>query len=199
MIYWICYILVWLPLNILFPTRLLRRKNLPKNKPIIIACNHLCNMDPVLIQIKCARKIYFLAKKELFKNKFASFFLRQFGAIKIDRENVGIAPIKEIISRLKQNKTVCIFPQGTRKNDPHVEPENVKDGVAMFSMRTNTPVVPMAIFKRAKPFQLNTIKFGDMIYPDQQKSKDKDGLIEYSIKIANAINALLPKQAEAKR
>ena len=43
---------------------------------------------------------------------------------------------------------MLIFPQGTRAKTVKIEGDNAKEGVAMFSMRTDTPVVPMMFVKK---------------------------------------------------
>ena len=93
-------ILLFIPLNILYPTRVLGKRKFPKNTPVLIASNHLSAKDPILVQLKFAKKIYFLAKIELFTNKFKSFFLKLFGAIPVDK--VAISSIKEVFKLLKK-------------------------------------------------------------------------------------------------
>lgn len=193
MFFLLCYIIAFIPLNIIYPTRIIGKRTFPKKTAVLIASNHLSAKDPVLVQLKFARKIYFLAKIELFTNKIKSFFLRLFGAIPVDRNNVAISSIKEVLKLIKKKKKICIFPQGTRKTTPYVEESDFKNGVAMFSLKTNTPVLPIAFFKKAKPFKLNTIKVGELIYPDTNDFS-KENQTNYSKKIAEAINALLPKE-----
>ena len=60
--------------------------------------------------------------------------------------------IKEVLRQLKKGKHVCIFPQGTRMQNPQIEEGSAKEGVAMFSIRTGTPVVPMMFTKKIKMF-----------------------------------------------
>lgn len=193
MFFWLCYIIAFIPLNILYPTRVLGKRKFPKNTPVLIASNHLSAKDPILVQLKFAKKIYFLAKIELFTNKFKSFFLKLFGAIPVDRNKVAISSIKEVFKLLKKNKKICVFPQGTRKNVPFVEPDDLKNGVAMFSAKTATPVLPIAFFDKSRAFKLNTLSVGELIYPTSN-DLSKENLTNYSIKIAKAINSLLPKE-----
>ena len=76
MIFWICFAILFLPLTIFFPTRLINRKNLPRAKKqnVILACNHMSNVDLPIVAIKFRRKFTYLGKGELFKNKVLGWF-----------------------------------------------------------------------------------------------------------------------------
>ena len=45
MLYTICLILVYLPLILLFPTKVIGIKNIPKKGKFIFCCNHQSNND----------------------------------------------------------------------------------------------------------------------------------------------------------
>ena len=71
MLFWILFIIAYLPLLILFPVKKVGKKHLKplKGKNFIIACNHMSNNDAPILDIRFAKKHYFLAKKELLKAK----------------------------------------------------------------------------------------------------------------------------------
>ena len=69
-------ILLYLPFKILYPTKVIGKKNLPKGS-CIIASNHTSNLDAVVFALNTWEKKYYLAKKELFKNKFMTFFFKK--------------------------------------------------------------------------------------------------------------------------
>ena len=85
MLFWFLFCLAWLPLRICFPTRVFGKKNLPKKQGFVLTCNHYSNMDPMILDACLNKKIRFLAKKELFKNKFSSWFMKKIGAFPVDR------------------------------------------------------------------------------------------------------------------
>lgn len=193
MIFWISFCLVFLPIILLFPTKVVGKKKFPKRKKqnVIVCCNHTSNLDGPLIDVKFKKKIYYLGKIELFKNKFVGFFLKKYGAIPVDRNKVDITAIKTTLKLLKDGKNVGIFPQGTRGEEGKIDENTVKDGVAMFSLRTGVPVLPMVIVKKPKIFRRNLIMVGDLIFPDTEKAKDKDYKEEFTKNIITKLNELL--------
>ena len=193
MIFWICFIIIFLPMVIFFPIKKVGKKNLKelKGKNYIISCNHMSNFDPVMLDIRLGKKFRYLAKKELFKKKFPSFILRSYGAVPVDRQNVDPSSIKEILRLIKQGKKIAIFPQGTRAKAPAIQDGGAKEGVAMFSIRTGTPVVPMMFTKKIKMFRRVKLLIGKPIYPDETRKKDKEYITEFANHIVESMNKLL--------
>lgn len=193
MFFWICFIIAFLPLTIIFPIKKVGKKNIKilKGKNYIIACNHMSNLDPVMMDIKMCQKFRFLAKKELFSNWFNSLVLKGFGAIPVDRSKADVKAIKQVMRVIEKNKNVCIFPQGTRKTTRQIEDGSAKEGVAMFAIRTNTPVVPMMYSDKIRAFKRVKLIIGEPIFPDESKKKDKDYLVEFSNLITRKMNELL--------
>ncbi len=192
MIFAIAITILFIPLSIFFPVKIIGKKNLKqlKGQNYIISCNHTTNMDAVMLDIKLHKKHRVLAKKELFKNKFNAWILRNLGAIPVDRQNVEPQSIKEILSAIKKKQNVMIFPQGTRST-VKIEDGSAKEGVALFSIRTGTPVIPMMFDRKIKAFRRTKLYIGEPIYPDQERKKDKEYLNEFSNLVVEKMNALI--------
>lgn len=178
---------------IIFPIKRVNKKNLKelKGKNYIVACNHMSNMDAIMLDIKFLKKFRYLAKKELFDNKFNRAFMRALGGVAVDRKQADPKAIKEIFRLISSNKKIAIFPQGTRAKTVHIEDGSAKEGVAMFAIRTNTPVVPMMYDRKIKPFRRTKLIIGKPIYPDGARKKDKEYLSEFANTIVEQMNALL--------
>ena len=84
------FISVWQKLcsanfRILFPSWENNPERVPENGPLIICCNHVCMKDPIYLTFSPKRQIFYMAKKELFENKFVGKVLRALGAFAIER------------------------------------------------------------------------------------------------------------------
>ena len=195
MIFTICFIIAFLPVTILLPTIVKNRKKLPRKGKVILACNHQSALDPVVIAVKlCRRRFKFMAKKEAFeRKKVRGWFMRKFGAYPVDRGGNDINAIKTTFKHLKDGKAVCIFPEGHRIKDQNGG--ELKNGVAMISLKTKTPIVPCVIQKSPKFFRFNRMKLGDPIklYEMEEfkdKKTDKELLDKASAYISEAFNNL---------
>ncbi len=181
--------LAYLPMAMVYPTKIVGRKNLPKGK-VIITLNHTSNLDAVVLILNTWEKKYFLAKKELFVSKARSWFLKKMGAIKIDREIADVSAIKEAFKVLKNNKKLVIFPEGTRNKTEELNLQQVKHGAAMIAIKTKTPIVPLWIFNRPKAFRKTKILIGKPYELDEfygQKLSD-EVLEKASAKVAEKLN-----------
>ncbi len=61
--------------------------------PFMVCANHSSNWDPVMLLLFIKRKIHFLGKQELFKNKFFDTAMRALGAFPVKRGKSGKKPI----------------------------------------------------------------------------------------------------------
>ena len=152
-------IICTLPLRIVFPTKFIGKSNIPKGA-CIISSNHTSNMDAPLLAIHTWEKKYYLAKKELFNSKFKNWFLTGIGGIKVDRKANDVSAIKNSLKVLKGGKKLVIFPEGTRVNNENMELGEIKQGVAMFAIKAQVPIVPMFILRKPKAFRRNKVFIG---------------------------------------
>lgn len=157
MIYWTAYGLWALFFQVFCPITTSGFKNIPRRGGFILASNHLSNLDPMLLGVACRRRLSYVAKDSLFKNKFFSFFLYQVGAFPIRRDSPDISAVKEGLKRLKKSQGLLIFPEGTRKSKANIEPAcpeperfracaaAIEPGVALLAVKAGVPVIPAFI------------------------------------------------------
>ena len=140
---YIVYILLWLPLHIIYPLRVIGRKNILKKGRMIFSANHQTVNDAVMTYVYIPRRFKYMGKASLFKNPILGWFLRSIGAYPVHQEQSDIASVKKTLKYLKEEKAVCIFPEGKRLESD--ENNQIRNGVVMFSLKSKAPIVP-AIF-----------------------------------------------------
>lgn len=160
MILWICIILIFPFVLMLFPTKIYGKKYLKKvkKKAAIFASNHQTNNDVIILKSRICPNSKIMAKNSLFKNKIGGFFLRKFGGYPVDRGGNDITAIKTTLKILKNNKQILLFPEGTRMKN--AEEINVKNGLSLFAIKTDCYVVPMCFRKNTMPFVFNKLMIG---------------------------------------
>ena len=71
--------------KLLYRYKVKNKGSIPAEGGVILASNHLSFADPVLLGLCEKRRLYFMAKKELFRNKFAAAVIRALGAFPVER------------------------------------------------------------------------------------------------------------------
>lgn len=126
-----------------FRVEIIGKENIPTHGNYIVASNHCTVYDPILIGCIIKRRVHFLAKIELFRNRFFEWFFAKLYAIPVNRRGMVIRPVRRVLKILDEGEVFGIFPEGKRcKDGENIQP---KKGVAFFALKTNTPIVPISI------------------------------------------------------
>ncbi|AGZ24599.1 1-acyl-sn-glycerol-3-phosphate acyltransferase [Staphylococcus warneri] len=141
------------------------KENVPKDNQYVVTCTHESYNEVIMLGMAIyPNQIHYMAKKELFSNKWGGKFLTALNAFPVDRENPGPSTLKRPIKLLKENKTVGIFPTGHRTS---AEGAPLKRGAATIAMLGKAPILPAAYVGPKKLHGLVTgqalIKFGEPI------------------------------------
>ncbi|MGH2331899.1 lysophospholipid acyltransferase family protein [Thermoanaerobacter mathranii] len=159
MFYYIAKIIVRTIIKVIFKIEIKGLENIPKKGPVIICSNHISFLDPPVIGALLNRRIYFMAKEELFKNPFLRLLLGTgLGAFPVKRGTADLSAIKTALTYLKKGKAIGIFPEGTRSKTGQLQ--KAEPGVAMLAIKGNAPVVPIAIKGRYGLFSKIIINIG---------------------------------------
>lgn len=148
---------------LLYPTKVLNKEKFTEESAVV-CCNHYASSDVVIVAAKLFRKeLNVLAKAELFKGKFVSWFLTKLGAIKVNRGAPEVSVHKEILKRLKAGKQLLIFPEGTRNLAGTHEMADFKSGAGVYAMKAKVPIIPLMFHHQSKRFKRNYLIVGDKI------------------------------------
>ncbi len=116
-------------------------ENVPAQGAYILASNHRRATDPIMLGMGLKREVLFMAKEELFKNKFLSWFMRKLGAFPVGRGKADTGAVKHFEKALADGCLIGIFIEGTRAKDDNFLPP--KNGVSLIAWDTKTPVIPV--------------------------------------------------------
>ena len=138
------------------------RKNLPKGA-FVLASNHVSYFDPVCLGMGFPRKIFFMAKSELFggRRSFAGTFLRLCGVFPVVRSTADRGAVDRASRLLQKGRIVGVFPQGgIRRGTKSFEP---KAGAALLAARNGVPLLPVLIRTngRIRPFARIYVSIGE--------------------------------------
>lgn len=149
---------------LIFPYKIINKNNLPKNKGIILCCNHISYIDPVyLILGQPKYHIQFMAKAELLKIPVLGFIFKKVGVFGVKRGTGDTYALDKATEIIENGQVLGIFPEGTRSKTG--EPLRPRSGAAVLAQRTGADIMPAAVICKGKvrPFKRVTVVFGDVI------------------------------------
>ncbi len=115
----------------------------PGSGPVIVAPVHRSFIDFWVASEVTRRRIYYMAKDDLWDNRLLARLIPALGGFPVNRE----APDREALRRaqrvLEAGQVLVMFPEGTRRQGPVVK--DLHEGVAFLALRTGATVVPVGI------------------------------------------------------
>ncbi|OAS86357.1 MULTISPECIES: lysophospholipid acyltransferase family protein [Metabacillus] len=165
-------------------------ENFPRDGGVFLCTNHISNYDPPVVGITAPRKVFFMAKAELFKVPILKDLLMNFGTFPVNRGGSDREALRTGLKILKEGNVLGFFPEGTRSKDGELG--KGLPGAGFFALRSNAAVVPCAIIGPYKPFKTLRVVYGKPINMDEYREK-KITTEEMSGIIMGEIGKLLKK------
>ena len=135
-----------------FGRRLIRfegLENIPAAGPLILASNHLSNLDPVLYGAYFPRTLFAMAKRELFPNRLTAWIWAGCNTFPVERGTADRWALRTAIDVLRRGGRLVLFVEGTRATRPGMK--RAEPGVGFMIRRagadgTVVPVLPAAVW-----------------------------------------------------
>lgn len=143
-VYGIVRVLFQLVFHIYFRFQRIGREHIPASGPVIIASNHRSFLDPFVIACMTRRRMYYVAKQEIFHYHPAlSWLLSALGAFPVHRGAGDMQMVQTAKAILARGDIVLMFPEGTRTRPGPLG--RARRGIGRLALETGAPVVPVAV------------------------------------------------------
>lgn len=130
------------PLRWWFSVRVEGADRLPPTGPAVLTMNHESFLDIPLIAAVSPRRITFMAKTELFKNRTVGRLLRELGGFPVDRDRFDLRALDLALEVIRRGGLLGMYPEGTRAPGRMLP---FLPGAAWVALRTGASLVPIAI------------------------------------------------------
>jgi 1-acyl-sn-glycerol-3-phosphate acyltransferase len=84
-----------------------------------------------------------MAKEELFRSRFAGYFVRGFGSFPVHRGQLDRQAIRDSEEVLARGQALVMFPEGMRSHVGQLRPGF--PGAALIAARSGVPILPVGI------------------------------------------------------
>lgn len=139
--------ITWVLVNTLYRVRADGLQHVPEDGPVLLVCNHVSYMDPLLLMAQLRRPVRFVMYYKIFNIPLMSFVFRTAKAIPIAGYKEDAAVLQQaydaIDDALAAGEVVCIFPEGGLSEDGQIAP--FRPGVEKILARRPVPVIPLAL------------------------------------------------------
>jgi len=163
------------------------REKLPLDGQFLLLSNHRGIIDPLIVELALKETTIYglwISKKELYNSPFFGLFVRNAGAILLDREKSQMGGFfSDIKSHTKEGSSIFIFPEGTRNKSEKTLIE-FKEGFRIIALKNRIPILPVFIrthtdevlgksLNDKNAYQTVTIEIGDLIdYKDKRNIEE---------------------------
>jgi 1-acyl-sn-glycerol-3-phosphate acyltransferase len=152
--------------KLLFRLEIRGRENIPAEGGFILAPGaHRSNIEIFVVCAITRRRLRYMGKDSLWKNPASDWFFSSLGGFPINRDAADREALNQTLDLVNEGEIVVMFPEGTRRSGPTIDPEHVKDGVAYVACRAQVPIVPVGIggSERVMPSKAKYIRPSKMV------------------------------------
>jgi 1-acyl-sn-glycerol-3-phosphate acyltransferase len=137
----------WVLINTLYRIRTSGLENIPEHGAVLLVCNHVSFMDPLIVMGCVRRPVRFVMYYKIFDIPFLKFVFKSAKAIPIAGAKEDPAIMErafiEVDKELAEGNIVCIFPEGGITRDGEIQ--RFHPGVERILATRPVPVVPLAL------------------------------------------------------
>ena len=210
MLFYIFRFLVGLGIRLWFKQiALSHQERFVKNTPILLVANHPNSaLDAIVLACVLNRPLHFLARGDVFKNKFANWFLRQLNMLPVYRFSEGFENLdknndtfKESNRVFQKNGIILIFPEGSHSHHRGLRP--LMKGAAKLAIQalenqqSNLIILPIGLHytELIKPRMSLLINIGQSIevsdYQEYLLQNKPKAITQLSKKIAELLSQVV--------
>jgi 1-acyl-sn-glycerol-3-phosphate acyltransferase len=176
-------VLVTPPSLLLYRTRAIGVKNVPKSGPVLLAPNHFSQMDHFFTGLYLRRKVRFMAKSQLFGPPVFTYIFSHGGVFPVRRGHHDEEAFKTAFTILDQGGMLLVYAEGGRSRTGELG--EVKPGIGRIALESGVPVVPVAIHgsaavRRWKRFRFPkvTVRFGEPLSFPAEEAPSRERQLE---------------------
>ena len=139
--------LVWLLIHTIYRVRIRGSAHIPRDGPVILACNHVSFVDPLIVGGLVRRPVRFVMYYKIYQIPLLKFIFKTSKAIPIAGRSEDPEILESAYERmdevLEAGDVLGIFPEGRITDDGEIG--EFKPGIEKVIAEQPVPVVPLAL------------------------------------------------------
>ena len=166
------------------------QENVPKDIPVLYVANHNSYFDIMITYALCPDLTGYIAKDSLEKVPLLNIWMKRLYCLFLNRQDIkeGMKTILKGIDQIKHGISMCIFPEGTRNDNPK-ELLPFKEGSFKLALKTGCPIIPVAMTNTPKIYEAQApllkkthvvLHYGKPILPNELDADTKKHIGVYT-------------------
>ena len=183
------------PALLLYRTRAIGVKNVPKSGPVLLAPNHFSQMDHFFTGLCLRRQVRFMAKSQLFGPPVLTYIYSHGGVFPVRRGHKDEEAFKTVYAILEQGGMLLVYAEGGRSRSGELG--EVKPGIGRIALESGVPVVPVAIHgsaavRRWKRFRFPkvTVQFGEPVSFPTEEAPSRERQLEVATEVFDRVREM---------
>ncbi len=143
---WLLSTVLWVLTHLIYRITVIGRDHVPATGGMLLVCNHLSQVDAMLLFATGRRRIRFLMYKGIYDRPWIKPFVQLMGAIPISSElrpREMLQSLKAASEAIKNGEVVCIFAEGQITRIGQLLP--FRRGFERIMKEVDAPIVPVAL------------------------------------------------------
>jgi 1-acyl-sn-glycerol-3-phosphate acyltransferase len=183
-------------LKVFFKVEAINTHLIPKEGAVIVTANHTSHVDGMALTATFPKRITYMMLSKNYET-WGKWFFKTQHAIPVKEQGVNGDALKESLELLRNNGTLCIFPEGKITPDGNLQDGN--PGIAFLAIKSKATIVPAYVdgafevlsAERFLPrFRKIKIIYGEPIYYNDKYINEKKSREQLTNKIMGEIRKL---------
>jgi len=124
--------------------------NIPDTGGVLVVCNHVSGLEPLLLLTACERPLRFMIAVEEYNRPILNSLFRIVGCIPVERQGRPEIAFRAAIKALEKGEAVALFPHGGIHTD-NCGHRPIKAGVLKLAKLSKSRIIPTRVTGIRKP------------------------------------------------
>jgi len=148
--------------------------NVPATGPVLIVCNHVAFIDPLVVATAALpRPTWHMAKEELFRSRSLAAWMRRSGGFPVRRATPDVWAVRTARDLLARGECLLMFPEGAVGREGIMRPGF--PGAGYLALRPGVVVVPAVVWHTQLMKGPARVVFGPPIPFDDLRASPRPG------------------------
>ena len=150
------------------------RHHIPPIGPVLIVCNHVAFIDPLVVATAALpRRSWHMGKEELFRSRPLAAWIRRSGGFPVRRASPDVWAVRTARDLLARGECLLVFPEGSVNREGVLRPGF--SGAGYLALQPGVTVVPAAIWNTQLMRGPARVRFGAPIPMDELRASPRPG------------------------